>query len=138
MKNRCYYPKDKEYKNYGGRGIKVCDEWLGEFGFEKFYQWSLANGFQPNLSLDRIDVDGDYEPSNCRWITCKEQAINRRTTHFIMYKGEVHSVSDWAKILGINRSTLSKRINEYGMSLEKAMMCDNFSKHRYQPLESEE
>lgn len=120
MKNRCYRKSDKEYNNYGGRGINICDEWLGESGFDNFYNWSINNGFSEKLTLDRIDVNGNYEPKNCRWSDAKTQAINRRSTHFITYNGETHSITDWANILGIKKNTLSKRINKYGMDIEKA------------------
>lgn len=78
MKQRCRNRKNPDFKNYGGRGIKVCEEWLGSF--KAFYAWALANGYRENLSIDRIDVNGNYEPSNCRWATALEQRHNRRDT----------------------------------------------------------
>lgn len=76
IKYRCYNPKCKDYKNYGGRGIKMCDEWLHDF--PAFQQWAKLNGFAEDLTIDRIDVNGNYEPSNCRWISVAEQNRNKR------------------------------------------------------------
>lgn len=76
MKQRCYYPKHKDYHNYGGRGITVCNEWLVDF--VSFYNWAITNGYRDNLSIDRIDVDGNYTPDNCKWSTWREQRLNQR------------------------------------------------------------
>ena len=76
MKSRCYNKNRERYKNYGGRGISVCDEWLADF--KAFYDWSMANGYSDELQIDRIDVNGNYEPSNCRWVTVTDQANNKR------------------------------------------------------------
>lgn len=106
MMDRCYRENASNYHRYGGRGIKVCNEW---HDIEVFGKWAEANGFQIGLTLDRINVDGDYEPNNCRWATRKEQANNRRNTLYITIDGETRTVSGWAKKSGINRSTISSR-----------------------------
>lgn len=102
MKNRCYIKSNQEYENYGGRGIKVCDEWLGENGFSNFYDWSIKNGYKKGLTIDRINNDGNYEPSNCRWITRKEQSKNTSRNLYITYKGETHLLCEWVNILNIS------------------------------------
>ena len=78
MKSRCYNPNDQHYKWYGGKGITICDEWLGENGVQLFVDWAFDNGYEENLSIDRIDSSGNYEPSNCRWVTVAE---NTRFAH---------------------------------------------------------
>ena len=119
MIDRCRRPKNPAYKNYGGRGISVCIEWLN---FKEFEKWALSNGFEPRLTIDRIDVDGDYCPENCRWVTMKEQQRNRSNNHLITYKGRTLTISQWAEERNINHDTLFSRINkrhwEIGMALE--------------------
>lgn len=100
MRRRCYNMKHHKYLNYGARGIKVCDEWL--WGFIPFRNWALANGYNDSLSIDRIDVNDDYKPSNCRWVTAKQQARNRSNTKYVEYNGERHCRSEWKEILGNN------------------------------------
>jgi hypothetical protein len=124
MINRCYDTKNHAYNNYGGRNIKICDEWLGDR--KKFYKWAFLNGYQDNLTIDRIDNNGNYEPSNCRWATAKEQANNRRYTHrrLITYNGETLSVTEWSKKTGINKSTLSCRVNKMGLTDPKLIFME--------------
>lgn len=116
MKRRCNNPVHKNFIYYGGRGIKVCDEWMHDFC--SFYDWAMNNGYNNNLTIDRIDINGKYEPSNCRWITISEQQSNKSSNNFISYKGEIHTLTEWAEILGINRKTLSARLR-YNWTVEK-------------------
>lgn len=109
IKGRCLNPNVENYERYGARGITICDEWKNNF--KAFYDWAIANGYQDNLTIDRIDNNGNYEPNNCRWITKKEQQSNTRRNHFIEYKGVVHTLTQWAEILGVNIETLRYRVN---------------------------
>lgn len=109
MKNRCYNKKVKSYKYYGKRGIKVCDEWKNNF--LNFYNWAIKNGYKDNLTIDRINVNGNYEPSNCRWATKEEQANNKRNNHFLTYKGQTLTINQWARKINIPRETIKTRIN---------------------------
>ena len=118
MRERCSNPNNPQYDSYGARGIQVCPEWLE---YVNFRDWALANGYAENLSIDRIDNNGGYCPENCRWATAREQANNTRKTRLLTYNGETHSVSEWARKLNINQSTLSMRINKYGWSVEDAL-----------------
>ena len=115
MLARCRTKTHEAYKDYGGRGIAVCSRWLE---FENF----LADmGERPKgLSIERIDNDGNYEPSNCKWATRKEQGINQRSNHNITYNGQTHCVSEWARILGISRVTLSSRLRR-GWPVKRAL-----------------
>ena len=106
MLERCYREKSSNYNIYGGRGIKVCDEWKNIENFEK---WVKESHYKKGLTLDRIDVNGNYEPSNCRWVDVKTQCNNRRNTLYIQIDKEIHTISEWSDITGINRSTLNNR-----------------------------
>lgn len=118
IKNRCNNPNMENYPNYGGRGITYCKEWQN---FEPFMNWALANGYQEGLSIDRIDVNGNYEPSNCRWITMKEQCRNKRDNHYLTYNGETHCIAEWAEITGLKAVTIKRRIMTYKWSVEKTL-----------------
>lgn len=117
MKNRCYNHRYKKYYCYGGRGIIICEEWKNNFNV--FYNWAIKNGYKENLSIDRIDVNGNYEPSNCRWTNAKTQANNRTNNNIIFYNNQSHTLSEWSEILKINRSTLWYRIKR-GWTIERA------------------
>lgn len=116
MRERCYYPKHPYFKNYGGRGIKVCDEWAE---FKPFQNWATANGYSDGLTIDRIDNNGDYAPSNCRWATMKEQQNNKRTNRVVEYMGQMYTVTQLASKIGMNKTTLKERLNA-GWSVEDA------------------
>lgn len=111
MLDRCYDDKHcKVYKHYGGRGINVCEEWRGENGLENFISWALSNGYSDELTIDRIDVNGNYCPNNCRWITKHEQQFNRRNNHFMTIDGETKTVREWADMYGIRHNTILSRL----------------------------
>ena len=116
--NRCENPNHKDYARYGGRGVRVCDEWKT---FDGFYKWAQGSGYAEGLQIDRTDNDGDYRPDNCRWITQLENENNRRDTVFIEYNGERISLSNLARKTGINRSTLYDRLFKYGFTLQEAI-----------------
>ena len=106
MKHRCYNSEDEKYHRYGGRGISICDEWLN---FDNFAKWSLNNGYADNLSIDRINNDGNYEPSNCRWTNNKQQCRNRRTNIKTQYNGKEMTLIEISEITNIPYVTLNDR-----------------------------
>lgn len=108
MKERCCNTKNPAYKHYGGRGITVCQEWLNDFS--AFRDWSTVNGYDDLLTIDRIDKNGNYDPSNCRWVTMKIQNNNRRNNKQISFNGKQHTISEVAEMTGIKSNTLYKRI----------------------------
>lgn len=110
---RCYNENDQAYVNYGRRGIKVCQEWSdSESGFMNFFEWSTNNGYGENLSIDRIDVNGNYEPSNCRWASDKTQANNKRSSVYITIDNETKTMAEWSEFSGISKDLIRKRLNK--------------------------
>ena len=123
MKKRCYNTKNVDYKNYGGRGITVCDEWMD---FQNFYEWAIANGYDKTAprgqcTIDRIDVDGCYEPENCRWVDRYIQMNNKRNNRILTYNGESHTLAEWCEIVNIPYNCLKSRLNKLHWSVEKTL-----------------
>lgn len=117
MKDRCFNKNNAYYKNYGGRGITICREWLDDFA--AFYNWALCNGYDENApkgecTIDRINNNGNYEPSNCRWVNNKVQQSNKRSNKKYKYKNKLMTQNEIAKDLNISPATLINRINKYG------------------------
>lgn len=119
LKARCYNINEPRYKDYGQRGIGVCDEWLNDF--MSFYNWAINNGYNDNLTIDRIDVNGNYTPNNCRWITLEQQQENKRNSVKFTYNGETHCLRKWCSILNINYKTVHKRIHVHKWDVEKSL-----------------
>lgn len=107
MKNRCRNSNVPCFDVYGGRGIKVCKEW--DEDFMSFYNWAMDNGYNDNLTIDRIDVNGDYCPENCKWSTTKEQSNNLRKNVIVEINGEKHTLAEWSQISGIKYFTIYQR-----------------------------
>lgn len=114
MRTRCYNENHKSYKNYGARGIIMCDEWLGEDGYVNFYNWAIENGYENDLTIDRIDNDGNYEPSNCRWVNYAEQNNNRRSCISLLYNGKEVTIKELSDIIGTSITTIFKAHKEEG------------------------
>lgn len=121
MHRRCENPRDKSYERYGGRGIKVCDAWSGKDGFMTFREWALSNGYKEGLTVDRIDVNGWYSPENCRWATYKEQNNNQTENHWVTYRGETHTISQWSDITGVSQNNIMQRLNKLNYSVGEAL-----------------
>ena len=125
MRQRCNNPNNKSYPNYGGRGITYCDEWEDT---KNFIEWALSNGYNDELTLDRIDPNGNYCPENCRWITIQEQQRNRRNNQTITWNNETHCYNEWDVILGYPIGTIGQRIRR-GWSEEDALTRKLGDKH---------
>lgn len=117
MKQRCLYEKREDFKYYGGKGVKVCDEWLN---YKNFKKWAIENEYQEGLSLDRIDFDGNYEPSNCRFISMEEQQRNKSNNVNLTYRGRTQTLTEWAREYNLHYRTLKSRL-ELGYTVDEAL-----------------
>ena len=125
MKDRCYNVKSAKYSSYGERGIKVCDDWLGAQGFLNFREWAFANGYDENAdrfecTIDRIDVNGNYEPSNCQWVSNAFQSRNKRNTKYFIIDGQKKCLAEWCDIYNVAYSMVLRRLYN-GMSIVEAL-----------------
>lgn len=123
MKNRCNNPHDKHYPDYGGRGIKLCEEWSD---YSVFRQWAMLAGYDPladkgECTIERVNNDAGYSPENCIWASSVTQCNNRRNNRRLSFNGEEKTLSEWAREIGIRKDTLRRRICEYGWSVERAL-----------------
>lgn len=119
IKTRCYNKNNRDYTTYGGRGIKMCDEWRDNFN--TFYDWAIENDYKENLTIDRIDVNNNYEPDNCRWATKKQQSRNKRDTLYYTVNGEQRSLKEWCELYKINYNKVYCRIHRDNWSIERAL-----------------
>lgn len=118
MRTRCYNTGDVGYSHYGARGITVCDEWLNDFF--SFQKWAYENGYRDDLTIDRIDVNGNYEPGNCRWADIETQANNRRESVLLTLNGKTQTAAQWGRELGISREVIYGRLKK-GWSAEESL-----------------
>ena len=140
MLSRCNNPDDISFQRYGGRGITVCPEWLNSEkagvngcsskGWLAFKAWALGHGYSDKLTIDRIDTNKGYSPENCRWVDWETQCSNRRSNHFITYKGKTQTAKQWSKELGINYTTVMQRINQYHWSISRTFETAVRKAHR--------
>lgn len=127
MKERCSNPNATNYRYYGAKGIRVCEEWLA---FETFYEWAKTSGYRDDLTIDRINVFDNYKPGNCRWATIREQNNNTTRNHTITIGRETRTIQGWADEIGINRSTILSRLKN-GWSPEDAVLMPRYQTRAY-------
>ena len=120
MKQRCYNQKNKKYRIYGAEGKTVCDEWKDDF--QAFYDWSMANGYKDDLTIERIDGTKGYSPDNCKWATRKEQANNLRSNNLETYNGKTQTIAQWADEYNIPYDTLYMRVCKLHWNIERALI----------------
>ena len=130
MCDRCENQNIDAYRLYGERGIKVCGEWSGFDGYDNFKKWSLNNGYSDELSIDRIDNNGNYEPNNCRWATQYEQSNNTRRCRMLTYKGKTQTMTQWARETGLTVAAIRGRL-KYSDDIEKILTTPIDTKYHH-------
>lgn len=123
VRNRCNNPNNKNYKEYGGRGILVCKEWDS---YERFKEWAINSGYKNNLTIDRIDVNGNYNPSNCRWTTRIKQMNNTRINHLVSINNETYTLIEWCRKLNLHKT------NVYCVSKKLGIPPEIYLEFKYQ------
>lgn len=108
IKTRCFNFNDPHYERYGARGITLCEEWRDDF--KAFYDWAMSNGYADDLTIDRIDGKGNYEPANCRWVTIAENNRNKAHVRYITHNGKTQTIGQWTKELGLGKETIRERL----------------------------
>ena len=132
IKQRCYNPKFPKFNDYGGRDISVCDEWKNNI--DSFIKWALENGYKDEFSIDRINNDGNYCPENCRWADNETQANNKRTNHYIIYKGKKYTVTTFCKAFNLNRDIINQRINRYGYTNPELLLKKSLTGYKQRTI----
>lgn len=118
IRKRCLSESCEKFKDYGGRGVLLCEQW---HDYSAFREWSMSSGYKTGLSIDRIDVNGNYCPENCRWTDSRTQQNNRRSCVYYTHNGETHTLKEWSRKFGMNYSTVYSRITKYGYTFERAL-----------------
>lgn len=127
MKTRCYNPSFSSYPRYGGRGVKICEEWLNDFS--AFRSWAVSHGYRDDLTIERLDVNGDYSPDNCTWADYGAQANNKTDNHLITYEGETKTLKQWSDFFGISDRTVRDRLRR-GWDPVRAITTPSDPKYR--------
>lgn len=128
MTQRCTNQNHRAYSNYGGRGISICEEWRN---FLKFHEWAINNGWATKMELDRKDNNGDYEPSNCRWVTHSVNNRNKRNNRLITHRGETKTLTEWAEVTGLSVKCIQGRIDTLRWEIEKTLTTKSSSKFNH-------